>query len=150
MKKVIAAALLLLLLLLPTACGKKGSPATPGSLVPTPHVPHTSTEEQDVREEYTKKLCRYPWLDTATMHCCRLNTDGSCQWLKSSREREEIASGVWSLTRDAEGYLTLYVTDDTGEGQYVLHELEMYDSSLYGLEESGTAFIWLLVEDKKH
>ena len=148
MKKLFATALLALLIMaLLISCGGKGGSATPGDLKtsekPTPHV---STGEEDVSNAYFRRLCTDLWLDTNSMHICSLNDDGTYYWLQGKREQEQIATGKWTLTKDDQGFLSLYMTDDQSSDTLVLREIELYDASIYALDDEGNGIVWLTTD----
>ena len=148
MKKLVVSALFILILAaLLISCGPKAGSASPGNMVPTPQrTPHISTGEVDVSSDYYIRLCTDLWLDTNSVHCCSLNEDGTYTWIQSKKEPEQIASGHWRLTKDSKKFLTLYLKDDaTGEEQ-VLHELELYESSIYAIDAEGNGIVWLITE----
>ena len=148
MKKLLISALYILVLAaLLISCSPKAGSASPGNLVPTPQrTPHTSTGEVDISSDYYLRLCTDLWLDTNTMHCCSLKEDGTYIWMQSKKEPETIASGHWRLTKDSQKYLTLYLTDDSSGEEQVLHELELYETSIYAIDSAGSGIVWLTTE----
>ena len=149
MKKFIIAAIsALLLMALLISCGYKGSPASPGNLNPptAKTVPHTSTGESDVSSEYLAQLCAEYWLDTNSMHCCSLGEDGSYFWIQSKKDPRQIASGSWKLTQDDQAFLSLYLTDSDSGETLTLHEIELYETSIYALDDEGNAVVWLTTQ----
>ena len=151
MKK--AAAWLLVTILLLTLSGCRGSRVnkvtTPGDLdMPTPYVPHVSTEKEDVSEEYTDQLCTYAWLDTYNMDYYLLSGDGSYRRMKDAELKEQIGGGTWKLLRDTEGYLTLHMEPDGGTA-FDLYEMELYEQSIYARGMDDSVYIWLLCEPEE-
>ena len=148
MKKLVISALFFLILAaLLVSCGPNAGSASPGNLVPTPlRTPHVSTGEVDVSSDYHIRLCTDLWLDTNTLHCCCLNTDGTYTWMQSKKEPEQIASGHWRLTKDSKKFLTLYLKDDAAGEEQVLYELELYEASIYAIDSEGNGIVWLTTE----
>lgn len=147
MKKLTVTALsALLFLALLISCGPKSSNASPGNLTsPTAKpVPHESTGEEDVSSSFYDRLCTDYWLDTNSMHLCRLNQDGSYYWLESKKDQDQLSAGRWRITRDDQSFLTLYLTDDLSGEELVLHEMELYDTSIYAVNHDGNAIVWLI------
>lgn len=138
---------LLLLLSLFAACAQKNDTASPGNITPSSQPTlHVSTGEEDVSVKFSEFLCTNLWLDTATMHCCSLNEDGTYSWLDSKKNPDEISSGTWRITRDDQNFLTLYLTDGASGSTLILHEIELYDESIYGVDDDGNAIVWLITQ----
>ena len=148
MKKfAISALFILLMATLLISCGPNSGSSSPGNLVPTQQpTPHLSTGEVDVSSDYALRLCTDYWLDTNTVHCCSLNEDGTYIWMRSKKDTEQIASGHWRLTKDDQKFLTLYLKDDVSGEEQVLHELELYESSIYAVDSDGNGIVWLITE----
>lgn len=152
MKKLVTSALLVLILAaILTACGSKNGSSTPGNLaVPTPRpTPHPITGEVDVSSDYHIRLCTDLWLDTNTLHCCRLNEDGTYSWLQSKTDSTQIESGHWRLTKDDQKYLTLYLKDDVSGKEQILYELELYEQSIYYIDAEGNGIVWLVTDKEE-
>ena len=146
-KLLISAFFILILALLMVSCGPKAGSASPGNLVPTPQrTPHISSGEVDVSSDFFTRLCTDLWLDTNSLHCCSLNNDGTYYWMQGKKDPEQIASGQWRLTKDSKKYLTLYLKDDSTGEEQILHELELYDTSIYALDAEGNGIVWLTTE----
>lgn len=152
MKKLVISVLSALLLISAfSSCGPKNSNVSPGDLsTPTQQpTPHVSTGETDVSSDYFARLCTDLWLDTITMHCCSLNEDGTYYWMQSKKDPKQIASGNWRLTLDDQKFLTLYLTDSSSGKAQVLHEIELYESSIYAADDEGNGIVWLMTERDK-
>ena len=152
MKKLVVAvfsALLLMTVLI--SCSAKGGSATPGNLTPATAnpTPHASTGEKDVSSEYFRKLCSVYWLDTSSMECCKLNDDGTYVWYRSKNDATQSASGVWRLTEDDQGFLSMYMTDGASGNKQVLHEIELYEESIYAVDDEGNSIVWLTTTRKE-
>ncbi len=148
MKKLFVTALFALLIMsLLIACGTKGGNVSPGNLKPTVKTtPHTSTGEKDISETYHQRLCSDFWMDTNSMHICSLNDDGTYFWLQSKKEPQQISSGTWQLTKDEQNYLSLYLKDDQSGDTTVMREIELYDTSIYAVDDEGNGIVWLTTE----
>ena len=148
MKKLFAIALFALMMMsILISCGTKSGNASPGNLNPTAKpTPHTSTGEEDISSTYSRRLCTDLWLDTNSMHICGLNEDGTYYWLQGKKEPQQIASGSWQLTKDDQGFLSLYLRDDQTDEAVVLHEIELYESSIYAIDDEGNGIVWLTTE----
>ncbi len=148
MKKLFVTVLFALLITsLLIACGTKSNNASTGNLNPTVKTtPHTSTGEKDISETYYKQLCSELWMDTNSLHICRLNDDGTYCWLQSKKEPQQISAGSWQLTVDDQKYLSLYLKDDQSGETMVLREIELYDTSIYAVDDEGNGIVWLTTE----
>ena len=89
------------------------------------------------------KLCSVYWLDTSSMKCCKLNDDGTYVWYRSKNDAAQSASGKWQLTEDDKKFLSMYMTDDSSGDILVLHEIELYEESIYAVDDEGNSIVWL-------
>jgi len=152
MKKLVVAvfsALLLMTVLM--SCASTSASSTPGNLSTTTEkpTPHVSTGEKDVSSDYFKKLCSVYWLDTGSMKCCKLNEDGTYVWYVSKNDATQSASGKWRMTEDDKDYLSIYMTDDSSGDLLVLHEIELYEESIYAVDDEGDSIVWLTTTRKE-
>ena len=149
MKRFISLILMLGLLFCLPACGRRyaGGTSTPGNLVtsPTPQPVHTGGTLTDVSESYLKRLCSFAWLDTSDMGYIKLEEDRTYFQTEDEEleHRRENGTGTWSMKKNEEGFLSLWLEQDDGEVS-VMYDLELYDMSFYAYGEDGTVYLWLM------
>lgn len=142
MKKMITAALAALMLIcLFVGCGEKQSFASPASLVvPEQHTPKVGQNTAAAASEDRKVLCGITWLDTDSFDEYTLSEDGSFAVLREKTQKTE--NGEWELRKDESGSLSLWLRYGTGR-EITLYELEYYETSVFAVDETGEAYIWL-------
>ena len=124
--------------------------STPGDLEPTDgkHL-HVSTGAVDVSAEYTEALCAQSWLDTGSLQYYSLLADGSYRRYQDDELTEQVGSGSWTILRDEQQYLTLWINHDETGTATVMQELELYDSSIYAFGENGESYVWLRMDENE-
>lgn len=121
-------------------CGTRNNIASPGSLVIPSRSP-IAEETMPTEEEVREAICNVTWLDTDSFDEYTLSEDGSLSVTREKNGKTEC--GAWQLVTDKAGALSLKLSFEASAG-ITLYQLELYETSIFAVDEAGEAYIWLL------